>query len=82
MVIVVWTQRALYDLEDIGDYISKDSIKYAKHTLEKLIDSAKMIEINPLLGRIVSESNDKSIREIIKGNYRVIYQLLSKSRYY
>jgi toxin ParE1/3/4 len=77
MVKVVWTQRALYDLEDIGDYISKDSIKYAKLTLEKLVDSASIIAINPLSGRIVPESNDKSIREIIKGNYRVIYQIHS-----
>ena len=75
MVKVVWTQRALYDLEDIGDYISKDSIKYARLTLEKLVDSASIIAINPLTGRIVPESNDKSIREIIKGNYRVIYQI-------
>ena len=75
MVKVVWTQRALYDLEDIADYISKDSIKYAKLTLEKLVDTATVIAINPLLGRIVPESNDKTIREIIKGNYRVIYQI-------
>jgi plasmid stabilization system protein ParE len=35
MVKVVWTQRALTDLDVIGDYIAKDSIKYAKLTLEK-----------------------------------------------
>ena len=38
-----------------------------------------MIEIYPLSGRIISESNDKSIREIIKGNYRVIYQIRNKN---
>ena len=75
MVKVVWTQRALYDLEDIADYISKDSVKYASLTLEKLIDTASIIELNPLIGRIVPETNDKNIREIIKGNYRVIYFL-------
>jgi len=72
MVKVVWTQRALYDLEDIADYISKDSVKYASLTLEKILDTASLIEVNPLLGRIVPETNDKNIREIIKGNYRVI----------
>ncbi len=75
MVKVVWTQRALYDLEDIGEYISKDSIKYAKLTLEKLMDTAALIAKNPLIGRIVPESNDVSIREVIKGSYRVIYQI-------
>ena len=31
MVKVVWTQRALTDLEDIGDYISRDSNKADKN---------------------------------------------------
>ncbi|MBK6284787.1 MAG: type II toxin-antitoxin system RelE/ParE family toxin [Draconibacterium sp.] len=75
MVKVVWTQRALDDLKDIGDYISKDSFKYAKITLEKLVETASIIENYPLLGRFVPEINDKTIREIIKGNYRVIYQI-------
>jgi len=75
MVKVVWTQRALDDLKDIGDYISKDSFKYAKITLEKLVETASIIENYPLLGRLVPEINDKTIREIIKGNYRVIYQI-------
>jgi len=34
----------LKDLEEIGEYISKNSSKYAKLTLEKLIEMAKHIE--------------------------------------
>jgi toxin ParE1/3/4 len=79
MVKVVWTQRALYDLEDIGEYISKDSFKYAKLTLENLIATESLITKNPLSGRVVPESNDKTIREIIRGNYIVIYQIRNDS---
>lgn len=75
MVKVIWTQRALSDLEDIGEYISKDSVLYAKITLEKIINTASVIENNPLMGRIVAEVNDKTIREFIEGNYRIIYQI-------
>jgi toxin ParE1/3/4 len=82
MVKVVWTQRALLDLEGIGEYISKDSEKYARLTLEKIIDCAAIIEETPLVGRIVPESNDKSIREIIRGNYRIIYQIRDKKAVY
>jgi len=46
MVKVVWTQRSLNDLEDIGEYISKDSIKYAKLTLEKLLSTEAIIVSN------------------------------------
>jgi addiction module RelE/StbE family toxin len=79
MVNLVWTKRSLNDLEDIGDYISKDSIRYAQLTLKRLIDTASFIEKNPVLGRVVPESDDKSIREIIKGNYRIIYQIRNKN---
>ncbi len=82
MVKVVWTQRSLNDLEDIGEYISKDSIKYAKLTLEKLLSTEAIIVSNTLAGRIVPEINDKFIREIIKGNYRVIYQIRDNNAVY
>ena len=79
MVKVVWTEKALSDLQDIGNYISKDSMKYAKLTLEKLVNTESIIAINPLIGRTVPEKNDKAIREIIKGNYRIIYQIRSET---
>lgn len=35
MIKVVWTERSLIDLDDIAEYIAKDSPKYAKITLKK-----------------------------------------------
>jgi toxin ParE1/3/4 len=81
MVKIIWTQRSLDDLEDIGDYISQDSFYYAKRTLEKIIESALLIEINPLMGRMVPEINDKSIRELINGNYHIIFQIREQAIY-
>lgn len=75
MVRVIWSQRALKDLEDLGDYISKDSEKFAILTLKKLFNTAFFIESNPLTGRQVPEFGDKKIREVIKGIYRIIYQI-------
>jgi len=75
MVKVIWTKRALDDLEEIGDYISKNSFQYARLTLIKIIDTDLLITDNPMIGRIVPEINDKRIREIIKGSYRIIYQI-------
>jgi toxin ParE1/3/4 len=78
MVKIIWTQRSLTDLKSIAEYISKDSVKYASLTLERIIDVTKYLETNPKLGRMVPEigRNDK-IREIIFGNYRIIYQITS-----
>jgi addiction module RelE/StbE family toxin len=78
MVKVIWTARSLKDLEEIAEYISKDSYTYAKLTLEKLIETAELITDNQLIGRIVPEIKQKNIREIITGNYRIIYHISSK----
>ena len=75
MAEVIWTNRALTDLEDIGDYISKDSYKYALNTIQKLFNSVEILKTMPKSGRIVPEVNKENIRELIKGNYRVIYML-------
>jgi toxin ParE1/3/4 len=78
LVKIIWTQRSLTDLKSIAEYISKDSVKYASMTIERLIDVTKHLETNPRIGRIVPGiGRDDKIREIIFGNYRIIYKISS-----
>jgi addiction module RelE/StbE family toxin len=79
MVRIIWTARSITDLEDIADFISKNSKKYAKLTIEKLIGTAKFIEKNQHIVRIVPKLNQQDIREIITGNYRIIYQNINEN---
>jgi len=74
MVKIIWANRALNDLEDIAEYIAKNSGKYAKVTIEGILQETKLLEKHPLIGRIVPEVNNKKIREIIKGSFRIIYE--------
>ena len=74
MVKIVWTERSLTDLEDIAEYIAKDSAKYAKLTIEEIFNSTLILQKQPLIGRIVPELNDHRFRELIVGNYRIIYE--------
>jgi len=46
MVKIIWTQRYITDLKSIAEYISRDSVKYASLTLERIIDVTKHIETN------------------------------------
>ena len=73
MVKIIWTKRSITDLNDIAEYISKGSKKYAKITIENIITTVALLEKNPQIGRIVPEVNDIKFRELIKGNYRIIY---------
>jgi toxin ParE1/3/4 len=78
MVKIIWTQRSLTDLKFIAEYISQDSIKYASLTIERLINLTKYLETNSRIGRMVPEMGRKDkFREIIYGNYRIIYKITS-----
>ena len=55
MVKVVWTTSALEDLDNIGEFIGKDSLKYAIITVEELFDSVDILEKHPRAGSIVPE---------------------------
>ncbi|TFG10821.1 MAG: type II toxin-antitoxin system RelE/ParE family toxin [Promethearchaeota archaeon] len=73
MVEVRWTKNALDDLDDIASYIAKDSAKYAKIFVNRILEMANHLDQFPKLGRKVPEYNDPDIREILYKNYRIIY---------
>ena len=53
MVKVNWTTNALQDLNDIGEYIAKDSQKYAELTVQELFNHTDILEIYPKTGKKV-----------------------------
>ena len=77
MVKVNWTTNALQDLNDIGEYIAKDSQKYAELTVQEHFNHTDILEIYPKTGKKVEEFNDSSIRELIKGSYLIVYKIIS-----
>ncbi len=79
MVKLIWTDQALNDLGDIGNYIAESSEKYAKLTVRKLYDRTEILKQFSQAGRIVPEKNQENIRELIEGNYRIIYEITSES---
>jgi toxin ParE1/3/4 len=72
---VIWAKLAYKDLDSIYEFIAKDSEIYAKRFVERLILSVSDLDKFPDSGRIVPEFNDKTIREIIVGNYRIVYKV-------
>lgn len=75
MTEIFWSRLAIDDLKSIEDYISKDSKVYAQAFVQKLISRVEQLEHSPQSGRIVPECDDQNIRELIEGNYRIIYTL-------
>jgi len=77
MVQIEWTEHALEDLNEIYDYIARDSQSYANLFLKKLYNTVQKLKEFPNLGRIVPEINTPSVRELIYQNYRIVYRMVN-----
>ena len=75
MVKITWTKIAKEDLQEIYEYIAINSVKYASVTVSKIYNKVQKLNPNPKIGRYVPEFEIKNIRELIIGNYRIIYRI-------
>ncbi len=77
MVKINWMPQAIEDINKIAEYIAQDSFKYAKIQTERFFSATSILIKNPKIGRVVPEVNEKNIREIIIGSYRLVYRVIS-----
>jgi len=73
---VLWMPSALDDLQNIQEFIAKDSVYYANKFVDEAFNATEQIEMFPEIGRVVPEIGIPTIREIIHGAYRIIYELV------
>ena len=79
MVKIGWNKLAIDDLSEIEEFIAQDSINYAIITVEKIHDRISILKKFPKSGRIVPEFENNAIRELIEGNYRIVYLLKKRN---
>ena len=72
---IIWSPKAVSQLENIFNYINKDSKIYSKIVVQQIISFVEKISINPKAGRIMIEFSDQEILERRYGNYRIIYRI-------
>jgi addiction module RelE/StbE family toxin len=80
MVRLNWTHQAVNDLKDIADYVSKDSRRYANLLIRRIQDKVRLLKTQPDSGRMVDEFERPDIKELLEGNYRIIYRRVNSSR--
>lgn len=79
MVEIKWLREAKDDLNDIFEYISRDSERYALRQVEKIFEKSLTLKSHIRSRKIVEEINKPEIREIVEGNYRIIYRIINES---
>ena len=75
MTRVIWAPQAIQDVEAIRAHITRDSPHYADLAAQRIVAAVERLTDNPRSGRVVPELGDESIREVIHGNYRIVYRL-------
>jgi toxin ParE1/3/4 len=68
-----WAEAALDDLDEVAEFIARDSPFYAASFVQELRTAARTLRTFGERGRIVPEVGDPSIREIFIKSYRLIY---------
>ena len=72
---ITWSPKAFKDLLHITEIIALDKKKAALKWAESVRKKVTRLKKFPRSGRVVPELKREEIREIIIGNYRVIYKL-------
>ena len=72
---LVWTPLARDDLREIVSYIARDNPGAALRVGKRILSSVEPLKNMPRMGRKVPERQDETIREIVRGNYRIIYRV-------
>jgi plasmid stabilization system protein ParE len=72
---VRWTTTAIEHLTSIYEYIAEDSDRYAQRMVDRITSRSEQIARFPRSGQMVPEYQDADVREVIEGQYRVIYEV-------
>ncbi|HME45239.1 MAG TPA: type II toxin-antitoxin system RelE/ParE family toxin [Syntrophorhabdales bacterium] len=75
---ILWSPLAVDRVAEIAEYISQDSPFAAENWINTVFKKIEGLKEFPKSGRIVPETDSRTIRELIYGNYRIIYRIEEK----
>lgn len=80
MTTIVWSKHAVADLEAIEAFIAQDQPIAARRLVQKIIQRTDRLRRYPESGGLVEEDGRKRYRQVLQGNYRVIYRYHLESK--
>ena len=75
MASVIWTDPGFESLEEARRYIAQQSPQTAQAVVERIVQATRQLETIPNSGRLLPDSDEPNVREIIVLNHRVIYRV-------
>ena len=72
---IIWSPLAIDRASEIAEYIALDKPSAADKWITTLFSKVEQLVSAPKIGRVVPEIGDEQFRELIYGNYRIIYRV-------
>jgi toxin ParE1/3/4 len=74
-VKVAWSETAARRLEEIRRFVSLENPRASEALVLRLVDRGASLSRLPGRGRAVPELPEAGLRELIEGNYRIVYRV-------
>ncbi len=75
---IIWSPLAIDRASEIADYIAQDTPPAAEKWITTVFSKVERLKSSPEIGKIVPEIRNRQFRELIYGNYRIVYRLEKK----
>ncbi len=75
---IIWSPLAVDQASEIADYIAQDNPTAAEKWGNTVFSKVEQLKSAPEIDRIIPEINNSQFRELIYGNYRIIYRIEKK----
>lgn len=75
---ILWSPLAIERVSEIAEYIAQDKPSAAENWINTIFSKVEELKSAPGIGRIVPEIRNVPFRELIYGNYRIIYRIEKK----
>jgi plasmid stabilization system protein ParE len=72
---IVWSPLAIERASEIAEYIAQDKPSAAENWINTVFSKVEKLKSSPEIGRHVPEIRNNQFRELIYGNYRIIYRI-------
>jgi toxin ParE1/3/4 len=77
---IVWSDRAIADLEELCAYIASDNPEAAYKTGRGILEHVRTLATFPFIGPTYPRGNQDHAREIIYRPYRIFYEVNEEAR--
>ena len=75
MAQVIWSPKAIRQIQEIAEYIEKDSLLYGSRVIQKITATVGRLKIFPEMGAVASEFRKQGVRELLVFQYRIFYRI-------